>query len=61
MSTALNAINVATTEAEVTAALNTFNTAIAGCTTQAAADLATAKTNATATVNAVKRQRLYHR
>lgn len=52
-STALNAINTATTEAEVTTALTNFNNAIAGCTTQAAADLATAKTNATATVNAV--------
>ncbi|WP_196810170.1 Ig-like domain-containing protein [Butyrivibrio sp. WCD3002] len=35
---ALNAINAATTEAEVTTALNTFNDAIANCTTQAAAD-----------------------
>ena len=52
-STALNAINTATTEAEVTTALTNFNNAIAGCTTQAAADLATAKTNATATVNGV--------
>ena len=51
--TALNAINTATTEAEVTTALTNFNNAIAGCTTQAAADLATAKTNATATVNGV--------
>ena len=51
--TALNAINTATTEAEVTTALTNFNNAIAGCTTQAVADLATAKTNATATVNGV--------
>ena len=51
--TALAAINAATTEAEVTAALEAFNEAIAECTTQAAADLATAKTNAVNTVNAV--------
>jgi uncharacterized repeat protein (TIGR02543 family) len=51
--TALAAIEAATTEAEVTAALNNFNEAIADCTTQAAADLAEAKTNAENTVNAV--------
>ena len=39
--TALNAINTATTEAEVTTALTNFNNAIAGCTTQAAADVIT--------------------
>ena len=51
--TALAAINAAATEAEVTAALEAFNEAIAECTTQAAVDLATAKTEATATVNDV--------
>ena len=51
--TALAAIDAAATEAEVTAALEAFNEAIAECTTQAAADLATAKTNAVNTVNAV--------
>ena len=51
--TALEAINTATTEAEVTTALNNFNNAIATCTTQEAQDLADAKTTATATVNDV--------
>ena len=41
-STALAAIDVATMEAEVTAALNTFNNTIAGCTTQASVDQAAA-------------------
>ena len=52
-STALEAIENATTTAAVETALTTFNNTISGCTTQAAADLATAKTNATNTVNAV--------
>ena len=51
--TALGAIAAATTPAEVQEALDTFNDAIANCTTQAAADLAAAKEAATTAVNAV--------
>ncbi len=50
---ALNAISAATTVDAVNTAMTTFNNAIADCTTQAAADLAAAKTTATATVNGV--------
>ena len=52
-STALEAIEAATTEADVETAVSNFNNAIADCTTQAAADLAAAKSNAVDKVNAV--------